>query len=551
MQWLFDLFTNESIGRTLLIYSFIIVLGVLLGKVKISGVSLGVTLVLFVGILVGHFGFTVNPTVLGFIKEFGLILFVYSIGLQVGPGFFASFKEGGIKLNLLAVGLILLNLATAVLLYYLVDGINMPMMTGILSGAVTNTPGLGAAEEALRQIDYAGDPIGLGYAVAYPMGVIGIIGTMIGLRYLGRIKLEEEEKKLTEKASVETEKPERLTLKVTNRALNGKSIAECQQLIKREFVVSRMYSNDEFVIPSAQTLIQTGDTLLIIASLADVRAIEAIIGEPAEMEWKEDESKMVSRRIVITQNRINGRTLGSLRMRSDFGVNITRVNRSGIDLLATPNLVLQVGDRVMVVGPIDAIRKAEQLLGNTLKRLNEPHLITIFLGILLGIIVGSIPIYFPGMPMPAKLGLAGGPLIVAILIGRFGAQFKLVTYTAQSANLMLRELGICLFLASVGISAGGRFVETVLSANGVLWMLCGLAITLIPAIIVSIVGRLLRLNYFSLIGLIAGCTTNPPALAYAGSISQTDAPAVTYSTVYPLSMFLRIISAQILILVFA
>ena len=552
MQWLIDLFTNESVGRTLLLYSLIISLGVLMGKIKIGGISLGVTLVLFVGILVGHFGFSVNPTVLGFIKEFGLILFVYSIGLQVGPGFFASFKEGGLKLNLLACGLILLNICVAIGLYYILGGkVSLPMMTGILSGAVTNTPGLGAAEEALRQINYNGDPIGLGYAVAYPMGVIGIIGTMIGLRYLGRIKLEQEEKRLAEKSVVETEKPERLTLKVTNRALNGKTIAECQQLTKREFVVSRMYTNEEFIIPSAETLIQTGDTMLIIASLADVRAIETIIGEPVEMEWKEDESKMVSRRIVITQNNINGRTLGSLRMRSVLGVNITRVNRSGIDLLATPNLVLQVGDRVMVVGPIEAIRKAEKLLGNTLKRLNEPHLITIFLGILIGIIVGSIPIYFPGMPMPAKLGLAGGPLIVSILIGRFGAQFKLVTYTAQSANLMLREMGICLFLASVGIASGGRFVETVLSANGLTWVLCGLAITVIPAVIIAVVGRLMKINYFALIGLIAGCTTNPPALAYAGSISQTDTPAVTYSTVYPLSMFLRIITAQIIILVLA
>ncbi|MBO4371244.1 MAG: putative transporter [Paludibacteraceae bacterium] len=552
MQWLIDLFTNESVGRTLLLYSLIISLGVLMGKIKIGGISLGVTLVLFVGILVGHFGFSVNPTVLGFIKEFGLILFVYSIGLQVGPGFFASFKEGGLKLNLLACGLILLNICVAIGLYYILGGkVSLPMMTGILSGAVTNTPGLGAAEEALRQINYNGDPIGLGYAVAYPMGVIGIIGTMIGLRYLGRIKLEQEEKKLAEKSVVETEKPERLTLKVTNRALNGKTIAECQQLTKREFVVSRMYTNEEFIIPSAETLIQTGDTMLIIASLADVRAIETIIGEPVEMEWKEDESKMVSRRIVITQNNINGRTLGSLRMRSVLGVNITRVNRSGIDLLATPNLVLQVGDRVMVVGPIEAIRKAEKLLGNTLKRLNEPHLITIFLGILIGIIVGSIPIYFPGMPMPAKLGLAGGPLIVSILIGRFGAQFKLVTYTAQSANLMLREMGICLFLASVGIASGGRFVETVLSANGLTWVLCGLAITVIPAVIIAVVGRLMKINYFALIGLVAGCTTNPPALAYAGSISQTDTPAVTYSTVYPLSMFLRIITAQIIILVLA
>ncbi|NCC98376.1 MAG: putative transporter [Bacteroidia bacterium] len=553
MEWLINLLTNESIAHTLLLYSFIIAFGVFLGKVKIFGISLGVTFVLFVGIIVGHFGFTVNSTVLEFIKEFGLILFIYTIGLQVGPGFFSSFKKGGMVLNTLACGIVILGIITAISIYYIAnDRIPFPMIVGIMSGAVTNTPGLGAAEEALRQIHYTGSSIGLGYAVAYPLGVVGIILSMVLIRVLFRIKLDNESEKLISQDDNAKEVPERMTLKITNKAVNGKTMKECRNLVGRDFIISRMIENDTIVIPTGNTALHTGNIILVVTTINNAESVRTFLGEETEYKWEDDDSKLVSRRIVITQDNINGKTIGSLKLRSVLGVNITRVNRSGIDLLATPSLILQVGDRVMVVGPIDAIKRAEKILGNTLKRLNEPHIISIFIGILTGILIGSIPFYFPGMPMPAKLGLAGGPLIVAILVGRFGYKIKLITFTTQSANLMLREIGICLFLASVGLSSGSEFLKTVLSGDGLLWIGCGFLITIIPAIIIGIISRLcFKLNYYTIIGLIAGSTTDPPALAYASSIANNDAPAIAYSTVYPLTMFLRIISAQVLILAFA
>ncbi|OQA44891.1 MAG: Aspartate/alanine antiporter [Bacteroidetes bacterium ADurb.Bin302] len=553
MEWLINLLTNESIAHTLLLYSFIIAFGVFLGKVKIFGISLGVTFVLFVGIIVGHFGFTVNSTVLEFIKEFGLILFIYTIGLQVGPGFFSSFKKGGMVLNTLACGIVILGIITAISIYYIAnDRIPFPMIVGIMSGAVTNTPGLGAAEEALRQIHYTGSSIGLGYAVAYPLGVVGIILSMVLIRVLFRIKLDNESEKLISQDDNAKEVPERMTLKITNKAIEGKTMKECRNLVGRDFIISRMIENDTIVIPAGNTVLHTGNIILVVTTINNTESVRTFLGEETEYKWEDDDSKLVSRRIVITQDNINGKTIGSLKLRSVLGVNITRVNRSGIDLLATPSLILQVGDRVMVVGPLDAIKRAEKILGNTLKRLNEPHIISIFIGILTGILVGSIPFYFPGMPMPAKLGLAGGPLIVAILVGRFGYKIKLVTFTTQSANLMLREVGICLFLASVGLSSGSEFFKTVLSGDGLLWIGCGFLITIIPAIIIGIISRsCFKLNYYTIMGLIAGSMTDPPALAYASSTANNDAPAIAYSTVYPLTMFLRIISAQVLILAFA
>jgi len=553
MEWLINLLTDESIAHTLLLYSFIIAFGVFLGKVKVFGISLGVTFVLFVGIIVGHFGFTVNPTVLGFIKEFGLILFIYTIGLQVGPGFFSSFKKGGMVLNTLACGIVILGIITAISIYYIAnDRIPFPMIVGIMSGAVTNTPGLGAAEEALRQIHYTGSSIGLGYAVAYPLGVVGIILSMVLIRVLFRIKLDNESEKLISQDDNAKEVPERMTLKITNKAIEGKTMKECRNLVGRDFIISRMIENDTIVIPAGNTVLHTGNIILVVTTSHNAESVRTFLGEEIEYKWEDDDSKLVSRRIVITQDSINGKTIGSLKLRSVLGVNITRVNRSGIDLLATPSLILQVGDRVMVVGPLDAIKRAEKILGNTLKRLNEPHIISIFIGILTGILVGSIPFYFPGMPMPAKLGLAGGPLIVAILVGRFGYKIKLITFTTQSANLMLREIGICLFLASVGLSSGSEFFKTVLSGDGLLWIGCGFLITIIPAIIIGIISRsCFKLNYYTIMGLIAGSMTDPPALAYASSTANNDAPAIAYSTVYPLTMFLRIISAQVLILAFA
>ena len=555
MSWFIELLTGNSIAHAVLIYAFVIATGVMLGKIKIAGISLGVTFVLFMGILVGHFGFTVDHTIMHFIKEFGLILFIFSIGLQVGPSFFTSFKKGGMQLNGLACLLVLLGIGVTLSLFYIFNGsISIPMLVGIMQGAVTNTPGLGAAQEALRQLSEAGElvgpSIGLGYAVAYPMGVIGVLLSFIILRGIFRVKLEKEEEAL--KSQTETnETPNWISIKITNESLVDCTLSQCQNMIRRQFIASRLFNGKEVIIPSEETRLRLGDILSVIVNDADERSVVAFMGKKVDYVWEDSENTMVSRRIVVTQSNINGRTIGSLALRSVYGVNITRVHRSGIDLLARPELYLQVGDRVTVVGSVDAIKKVETILGNTLKRLNEPHLITIFLGIFVGILVGSIPIHFPNMPMPAKLGLAGGPLIVAILLGRFGYRLKLITYTTQSANLMLREMGISLFLASVGISAGAEFVDTVVSPDGLRWILSGVLITMLPAITVGIIGRLLKINYFTLIGMISGSCTNPPALAYSGSIANNDAPAVAYSTVYPLTMFLRIICAQFIILLFA
>lgn len=557
MNWLTELLTGNSVAHAVLIYAFVIATGVLLGKIKIGSVSLGVTFVLFMGILVGHFGFTVDHDIMHFVKEFGLILFIFSIGLQVGPSFFTSFKKGGMMLNGLAVLLILLGIGVTLSLFGIFHGeISIPMLVGIMQGAVTNTPGLGAAQEALNQLSAAGSlpgeipSIGLGYAVAYPMGVIGILLTFIILRFVFRIKLDKEEESLrNQKESHET--PNWISIKIANESLIDCSLAQCQSMIRRQFIASRLFNGKEVIIPSDETRLKLGDIVSVIVNEADEKAVTAFLGKKVDYVWEDSENTMVSRRIVVTQSNMNGRTIGSLALRTTYGVNITRVHRSGIDLLARPELYLQVGDRVTVVGSLEAIGKVEKILGNTLKRLNEPHLITIFLGIFVGILVGSIPIHFPNMPMPAKLGLAGGPLIIAILLGRFGYRLKLITYTTQSANLMLREMGISLFLASVGISAGAEFVDTVVSPDGLRWILSGVLITMVPALIVGIIGRLLKINYFTLIGMISGSCTNPPALAYSGSIANNDAPAVAYSTVYPLTMFLRIICAQFIILLFA
>lgn len=557
MDWLSSLLFSDSIAHIVLIYSFVIFGGLLLGKVKFFGISLGATFVLFTGIIVSHFGFTVNPEISDFIKDFGLILFIFSIGLQVGPGFFSSFKKGGITLNLLAAGIVLLGVIVTISFYFIFkDRVSMPMLVGIMSGAVTNTPGLGAAQEALRQAFDAGQiseipQIALGYAVAYPLAVVGIIISIILIRVIFRINLEKEAKEIENINEQTKEKPERITIRLTNASLNGKTLFQIKEMIGREFVISRMKRNLLYSIPQNETVLETNDTLLVVASTADAEAIVAFTGEITEEDWKASEKQLVSRRIVITQSEINGKTLGSLRLRSLFGVNVTRVNRSGIDLLGSADLVLQVGDRLMVVGDMEAISKVEERLGNTLKKLNEPPIITIFVGIFLGILLGSVPFYFPNMPMPVKLGLAGGPLIIAILIGRFGYKLKLITYTTLSANLMIREIGITLFLASVGLASGGKFVETVFTGDGLLWIGLGIAITMIPLLIMGFIARkFTKLNYFTLMGLMAGSTTDPPALAYSNSVSVNDQPAVAYSTVYPLTMFLRVLAAQLLILLF-
>lgn len=558
MNWLQDLLTNpNSIAHIVALYAFVITLGVLLGKIKFFGISLGVTFVLFAGILAGHFGFTGNPAILSFLQDFGLILFVYCIGLQVGPSFFSSFKKGGITLNLLAVGVVALNIAVALVCYYALQGrIEIPMLVGILCGAVTNTPGLGAANEALQQLHYNGPEIAMGYACAYPLGVMGIILSTIVIRYLCRVDLAEEMKEIQQQEEANPHlKPFSLSLEVHNEALNGKTLSQVQNFLARDFVCSRIIQNEHMHTPSSKTELHLGDRMYIICAEDDAEAIVAFIGPRVEQEWgitDQHDKTMVSRRILVTQPSINGKTLGEIHFSSMYGVNVTRVNRSGMDLFASRQLRLQVGDRVMVVGPRDAIERVANLLGNQLKRLDHPNIVTIFAGILCGIIFGSLPIAIPGMPTPVKLGLAGGPLIISILIGRFGYKVKLVTYTTMSANLMLREVGLVLFLASVGIKAGENFVQTVIEGDGLLYVGVGFLITFLPLIIIGAVACWHhKVNYFTLMGLIAGSNTDPPALAYANQTSGNDAPAVGYSTVYPLAMFLRILTAQLLILLLA
>ena len=549
-------FHSGSVAYTILLYATVIAIGITLGKVKVFGISIGVTFVLFAGIIAGHFGFVVDTAISHFIKEFGLILFVFSIGLQVGPSFFSSFKKDGMMMNLLATSLILLNVVVVVVLFYIfTPNVTMPSLTGIMSGAVTNTPGLGAAQEALRQLFDAGKideipQVALGYAVAYPFGVLGVILTMILIRFIFRINLEKENEKLTAQSD-SAEKPEPFSVVFTSEVLNNKTIEDIRNLIGRQFIISRLKRNNQYFTPHADTVLQQDDVVKIVASLADEEAIISFMGRKTDIDWQESESVLVSRRIIVTQDNINGKTLAKLRLHSIYNVNVTRVNRSGIDLMATPNLALHVGDRVMVVGELTDICRVERLLGNTLKKLNEPPIATIFIGIVLGILFGSIPFAFPGIPMPVKFGLAGGPLIIAILIVRFGPKFNMVTYITQSAHLMLREVGISLFLASVGIEAGRSFVDTVFSSNGLLWLAFGVLITFIPMMSISIFARKkMKMNYFSIIGVLAGSSTNPPALAYANSIAPNDEPAVAYSTVYPLTMFLRILIAQLMILIF-
>ena len=551
MEWLETLLWDPtSVAHIVCLYAFVISVGVLLGKIKVFGISLGVTFVLFVGILMGHFGFTSETHILHFVREFGLILFVFCIGLQVGPSFFSSFKKGGMRLNLLAVGIVAFNIIVTLAIYFIANGrVELPMMIGILYGAVTNTPGLGAAQEALNQLHYTGDPIALGYACAYPLGVIGIIGCMIALRYIFRINLKKEEDSIKSQETDMRHQPHMLHLEVRNESLEGKTIIEVKNFLARPFVCSRIRHEGHVSIPNQDTVFHLGDQLFIVCSEEDAAAVTAFIGPEIQVDWEKQDMPMVSRRILVTKSEINGRKLGSMHFRSMYGVNVTRINRSGTDLFADPNLVLQVGDRVMVVGQQDAIERVASVLGNQLKRLDTPNIVTIFVGIFLGILLGSLPFAFPGMPTPVKLGLAGGPLVVAILIGRFGHKLKLVTYTTMSANLMLREIGIVLFLASVGIEAGEHFVQTVVEGDGLLYVGYGFLITIIPLLIMGVIARLYyKVNYFTLMGLIAGSTTDPPALAYANQVSGVDAPSVGYSTVYPLTMFLRILAGQMILL---
>jgi len=561
MEWLINLFTNtESVAHIALLYAIVIAVGVYLGKIKVGGISLGVTFVLFAGIVAGHFGFTVPTTILTFVQDFGLILFVFMIGMQVGPGFFESFGTAGIKLNGLATTAILLNILVMFACYFIffdtTDKSHLPMMVGTLYGAVTNTPGLGAANEALSSMKDLFDgnvpQIASAYACAYPLGVLGIIGATILVRYLCKIKLEKEEEEL---AAMEegkaNKKPYKMHLEVTNKYLEGKTLLQVHNFLNRDFVVSRLVHEGELCIPNRNTIFHLGDQMLIVCAEADQEAITAFIGPKLDIDFEQSDQPLVSKRILITNPEINGKTLASMHFSSVHGVNVTRLTRHGMDLFASSALPLQVGDKIMVVGPEDAVDRVANKMGNSVKRLDHPNIATIFVGIFLGLIFGSLPIAIPGMPVPMKLGLAGGPLIIAILIGRYGYKLHLVTYTTTSANMMLREIGLVLFLASVGIKAGATFFSTVIEGDGLLYVLTGFLITIIPILIVGPIARLkFKFNYFTIAGMLAGTYTDPPALAYANSICSKEAPAIGYSTVYPLAMFLRIFTAQIVVLFF-
>ena len=562
MDWIINLFTNtESVAHISILYAVVIAVGILLGKIKIGGISLGVTFVLFAGIVAGHIGFTAPVNILSFIQDFGLILFVFCIGLQVGPGFFESFKKGGVTLNLLSTTTVVLNVAVMFACYYIFfdtnDKTNLPMMVGTLYGAVTNTPGLGAANEALESVwntatNGTMPQIASGYACAYPLGVLGIIGATIAVRFITRTRLADEEEELKEEEAENPHaKPHQMHLKVDNTYLAGRTVAQINEFLNRDVVFSRLFHDGKYTIPISKDKFEMGDEVLVVCAEADAEAIQAFIGPEVDTPWEEDDSNqpLVSRRIVVTNSSMNGKTLGKMHFSSVYGVTVTRISRQGMDVFASRNYRFQVGDKILVVGPEDNVNRISELMGNSVKRLDTPNIATIFIGIIIGILFGSIPFAIPGMPVPLKLGIAGGPLIIAILIGRFGHRMKLNTYTTTSANMMLREIGLVLFLASVGVKAGAHFWETVVQGDGLMYVFTGFLITIIPILIVGVIARLkFKFNYFTIMGMIAGTCTDPPALAYANSVCSREAPAIGYSTVYPLSMFLRIFTAQLIVL---
>ena len=549
-----DAFWGGGVAHSVLILALVISAGIALGKLKIAGVKLGVTWIRFVGIAVSHFGMRLEGHLIHFVKEFGLILFVYSIGLQVGPSFFSSFKKGGVRLNMLAAAIVFLGVTVTYVLY-LITGLPITTMVGILSGAVTNTPGLGAAQQAYSDMTGIDSPdTAMGYAVAYPLGVVGIILSMMAIRWIFRIRFDEENKALTDwEQGGSSREAVRISVSVKNPFVDRKTVLQIKRLINRQFILSRvLHENGHIDIANAQTPLTVGDRVLIVTTTDNIDFIVDFIGDRIDMdkeEWERLDHQFISRRIMITKSKLNGKHIGELKLRSGYGVTVTRVNRAGVDLIPNHGLQLQMGDRVTVVGSEASINAVSKILGNSMRRLNEPNLIPIFVGIFLGVVLGSIPIMFPGIPQPVKLGLAGGPLIVSILISRFGPHYKLVTYTTMSANLMLREVGISLFLACVGLGAGEGFIETVVYEGGYRWIGYGALITILPLMIVGIFARkVLKINYYTLMGLSAGAMTDPPALAYSNGVAGNDMPSVGYATVYPLTMFLRILTAQLLIL---
>ena len=555
MNWLQEAFLEPTMVQAVIIISLVSALGLYLGRIKIFGISLGITFVFFAGILAGHLGIVVNKDMLYFAQSFGLILFVYALGLQVGPGFFSSLKKGGVAMNMMGLGVILLGLIMTVGLHW-VTGVSLSNMVGLLCGAVTNTPALGAAQQALLQIDPANTKgvtdMALACAVAYPLGVVGVILAIIILRALFADK---KQKDLKEQRDTTTYVAE---FHVSNPAIYEKSIKDVMKLTEKHFVISRVWRNGKVSIPTSETLLHEHDHLLIISVKSDVENIKVLFGEQenvdwnkADIDWNAIDSQLISRRIAVTRNRVNGVKLGSLRLRNLYGINITRVNRAGIDLLASPDLRLQIGDRLTIVGEANSVNTVGKILGDEIKRLNNPNLLAVFIGISLGMLLGALPITLPGMSTPVKLGIAGGPIIVGILMGAFGPRFHLTTYTTMSANLMLRQLGIIIYLAGLGIDSGVHFFETVFRAEGLLWIGLGFLLTIVPVLIVGfIASQFFKLDYAHNVGMLCGSMANPMALSYANTTVDGDEPSVSYATVYPLSMFIRVISAQLVLMLF-
>lgn len=553
MDWFSNLFFGTGIAHSIFVLALAIAIGIFLGaKLKIKGITLGITWILFCAIACSHFGMHLDPLVESFAKDLGLILFVYSIGLQVGPGFFSSFGKGGLRLNMLAASIVVLGCATAYLIH-LVSGTDIATMTGVLFGAVTNTPGLGAAQQTYQDMTGVSNPdIASGYAMAYPLGVVGILFSMLVIRWVFRIKMDKEEDQVKAEKG-EVQQVEHYDMRLTNPQIEGLHVRDLGLLTHVTIVVSRVLDThgNEFM-PDAETLLHVGDQVRLVTDKKNERTV-LLLGELTDIHWEEKEQNihLVNQHIVVTRDKINGKQICDLKVRDAFHITITRVRRAGIELLATPDLRLQLGDRLTVVGEKEAVDRIAKAFGNSTKKLDAPNLASLFFGIILGVTLGSIPFALPGLSQPFKLGIAGGSLIIAILMGAFGTKWHLVTYTTTSANLMIREIGISLFLAAVGFGAGSSFVETLLD-GGYVWIGYGVIITLLPLLLIGIIARYhFKLDYFTLMGLIAGSTTDPPALAYATSQSSSnDRAAVAYSTVYPLTMFLRVLTGQLMILLF-
>ncbi|MBR1574899.1 MAG: putative transporter [Bacteroidales bacterium] len=555
-----DLFLGTGIAHSILLFAVVIASGLWFGRFKIKGVSIGSTWILFLGILLSHFGFRADPTVLAFMKDFGLILFVFCIGLQVGPGFFHSFRASGIKLNLLAVGMVVLAILTTLVIHW-VTGEELGTMVGVMSGAVTNTPGLGAAQQTLANILTAqgaapevaalnASSLASSYAIAYPLGVLGVIAVLILLRPLLKVDLQKEKAQLEEEDDLAASQARRMHCEVENPAIFGKTLSEVKKGLADSFVVTRLMRGEQIFIPHKDTTLQQGDKVLIVTSQSHVDAIRIIFGEEVPLhlsDWKEHEMRLVSKRLTVSRRKVNGKTLRELNFHAKFGVQVSRILRTGLEIVAKPNIILQTGDILQVLGPEDGIKRVEHAVGNNPDSLSRPNLVFIFFGIALGVLFGSVPIHFPGIPQPVKLGLAGGPLIIAIILGAFGPKWKISTYTTVSANMMLREIGISFFLAAVGLGAGETFVSSLL-AGGYWWILYGFLITVIPCLLTALIARLLKVNFYQICGLIAGGMTSPASLAYAQDAYGSDHISVNYATVYPLTMFLRVLAAQMMIL---